>query len=285
MLNPRLEFVVFIDGELMGLYKRVECPKCTKRHELRGQRDRLKKIECIRCGHVITISSESATYYIDYGFDGKRVREKVGSDKETAEKALHKRLTSIAENRYLDVKDKNDELFDDFIKEYYELHSKQNNKSWKHSDRQNLKMLKNFFGGKHLSDITPHLIEKFRQQRLKNVKASTVNRNLACLSSVFNKARTWNRFSGDNPLTHVKKLKVQAFRERFLEQCEVLKLIDACEGYLKTIVIIAVNTGMRRGEILSLKWSDIDFDRSILYLLNTKNRKKREVPRRNAFLS
>ena len=51
-----------------------------------------------------------------------------------------------------------------------------------------------------------------------------------------------------------------------------------CSGKLKPIIVVALNTGMRRGEILNLKWHDVDFKRDIIYLTLTKNGERREIP-------
>ena len=65
---------------------------------------------------------------------------------------------------------------------------------------------------------------------------------------------------------------------RFLEKDEIIKLITNGPEPLKSIIIVALNTGMRRGEIMGLKWRDIDFRRGVIHLFNTKNGEKREVP-------
>ena len=57
---------------------------------------------------------------------------------------------------------------------------------------------------------------------------------------------------------------------------EIKRLYDACPEYLKPIVAIAVCTGMRKGEILNLKWPDVDFRRKIITILKTKGQRKRE---------
>lgn len=227
----------------------------------------------------MSVFFKNNNWHIDYRLpNGSRRREKVGPTKKLAEIVLKKRKVAMAEGKFLDIKKSQRALFDDFAQEYYELHCKQNNKSWFRTDRHNLKVLKDFFGGLSLAEITPHLIEQFRQKRLLEVSPSTVNRNLACLSCLFNKAKLWGKFEEDNPVAQVKKFKVRNARMRFLEQREVQMLINACNGYLKAIVIIAVNTGMRRGEILSLKWNDLDLIRGVIFLTNTKSGEKREVP-------
>ena len=60
-------------------------------------------------------------------------------------------------------------------------------------------------------------------------------------------------------------------RLRYLEKEEIDKLLANCCEHLKPIVVVALHTGMRKGEILGLKWHDIDIKRNIIYLLHTKN--------------
>ena len=95
---------------------------------------------------------------------------------------------------------------------------------------------------------------------------------------MYNRAIAWKRYSGENPVKGVKMFKENNQRLRFLEINEISKLLDNCEEYLKPIVMIALNTGMRKSEILNLKWRDVDINRGIIYLYNTKNGEKREIP-------
>ena len=71
-------------------------------------------------------------------------------------------------------------------------------------------------------------------------------------------------------------------RVRFLEQEEIIGLLSNCNDTLKPIVVTALNTGMRLGEILGLHWQDIDFQRGIISLHDTKNGERRELPRNAA---
>ena len=216
-------------------------------------------------------------YYIDYYLCGRRKRECVGPDKRFAETVLKKREVELREGRHLDVK-KNEKIkFEDFADQYLELHSKINNKSWANSDLHNLTILKRHFSGLYLYDITPLMIEKFKTERIKEVSSATINRSLACLKSLFNRAIQWNKVE-DNPVTKVKMLRENNKRLRYLEKGEIVRLLSVCSKRLRPIVVIALNTGLRKGEILGLKWQDIDFTRGIIYLHNTKNGEKREVP-------
>jgi len=66
-----------------------------------------------------------------------------------------------------------------------------------------------------------------------------------------------------------------------LEKEEIARLIPACPSYLEPIVTVALNTGMRKGEILNLKWNDLDFRNRLIYILQTKNKKVRKIPMNN----
>jgi len=216
-------------------------------------------------------------YYIDYYAYGKRKRERVSPSKKLAENVLNKRKLQVVENKFLDIKKEFKIKFEDFADEYLELHSKPNNRSWMKSDVHNLTALKKFFSGRYLYQITPMLVEKFKAQRIKKVAPATVNRNLACLKCMFNKAIQWGKVSS-NPVKHVKLFKENNKRLRYLEREEIVKLLANCNKYLRAIVVVALNTGMRKGEILSLKWQDIDFRRGIIYIINSKNNERREIP-------
>ena len=233
-------------------------------------------------------------YYIVYSANGRRKTEHIGKDKKLAEQVLHKRMTEVAENKYLDIKKEEKIRFEDFADEYVELYLKTNNFKWERSTKHNIKWLKQFFYGKYLHEITPLLVEKFKAERAKQVKGKgkkakqikpeTVNRSLTCLKSIFNRAISWGKFTGENPVKKVKFFKENNGRLRYLEKDEIERLIANCTPELKPIVIVALNTGMRKGEILNLKWHDCDFRHNIIYINKSKNGERREVPM-NSFAS
>lgn len=217
-------------------------------------------------------------WYVDYYANGCRMREMVGPNKELAEKVLMKRKIEVAEGRFLDIKKEKKIKFEDFADEYFEIYLNANNKSLDKSDYYNLKRLKVYFSGKYLHEINALSVEKFRLERSREVGPATTNRALARLKALFNKAIAWNKFEGINPVKGVKFLKESPGRLRFLEKEEITKLVENCNDYLKPIVVVALNTGMRRGEIFNLKWRDIDFKRDMIHLMKTKNGEKRETP-------
>jgi integrase len=76
----------------------------------------------------------------------------------------------------------------------------------------------------------------------------------------------------------VKLFKENNRRLRFLSQEEVSNLLNACTNHLKSIVMTALNTGMRSGEILFLRWECVDLDSGIITVVNSKNSESRNIP-------
>ncbi len=109
------------------------------------------------------------------------------------------------------------------------------------------------------------------------VRPATVNRELSLLKHMFSKAIEWGKCK-ENPAKKVKKLKGEVKRVRFLMPDEVQTLLSNCADYLKPIVTLAVHTGMRKGELLGLKWEQVNFEQGIITLHDTKNSERRDIP-------
>jgi len=215
-------------------------------------------------------------YYIDYYVRGRRRREKIGPNKRQASLVLQKRKVQIAEGKFLDLTREEKISFEDIAKEYIEVYSKPNKRSfWR--DEISVKHLSSQFEKRFIQEITPLNVEKYKQKRIKEVSPATVNREITCLKHIFNKAKEWGKIK-DNQISSVKLFKEQNARIRYLEKEEIEKLTKTCPDYIKPIVMVALNTGMRKGEILSLKWKDIDFRNRIIYILQTKNNEIRKIP-------
>ena len=69
-----------------------------------------------------------------------------------------------------------------------------------------------------------------------------------------------------------------------MELNEIDRLLRECSGHLNPIVIVALNTGMRRGEILNLKWENVDTNQRLIYIMGSKSGEKREIPINNLLL-
>lgn len=126
-------------------------------------------------------------------------------------------------------------------------------------------------------------IASFRDERLQSVAPSTTVRELAILSHVLEVAiRDWGLPLAKNVVKLVRRPVIRNERSRRLTGDEEQQLLDGCAGgqtpYFKTLLILAIETGMRRGEILGLRWSDISHNRRVITLTLAKNGFGREVP-------
>ena len=158
------------------------------------------------------------------------------------------------------------------------------NKRGKDAEARRLKRL---LGDKRLTShrldkAEPHIFATFRDQRLKDgVRACQYD--LVLLRHAWNIARIeWGWSIGDNPLTLIRMPKNNPPRERRLKIGEYERLEEAAKAsrswYLWPIIVIAIETGMRRGEILSLRWEHVDEEKRSVFLPITKNGTSRRVP-------
>ncbi len=138
-----------------------------------------------------------------------------------------------------------------------------------------------FFGQKRLSEITANYIDLYKQKRLEiGVKQNTIARELQVIRNMFYYASKRNKFFGKNPVSESGLPVYNDKKERVLTKEEESRLLKACPEQLREIVLIALITGMRQGEILALRWDWIDFDENEIKLPQThvKTNKSRIIP-------
>ena len=133
-----------------------------------------------------------------------------------------------------------------------------------------------------LSEVTPARLGEARDKLHRGRQPATVVRYMAALSHAFTIATNEWGWLEDNPLRKVRKPVEPRGRVRFLDEDERARLLEACKqsecGALYPAVVLALSTGMRQGEILSLEWPQIDLARGYIYLTETKNGERRTVP-------
>jgi len=229
-------------------------------------------------------------YWIRYvGLDGKIVFESSCSDKfRDAQTLLTKRRQAIAEGKQPDIKKKiPNTLFKDLVTEYLKWSERQRS----HEQKEiNANQLKEKFGNIPLRYFTTMMLEQYQTERLeKGNKPATVNRHVALIKHMFTKAVDWNLVEEETlkRVRRVKLLEENNRRLRYLSIEECKTLLDECEklgkknahyAHLGPIVITALNTGMRKGEILNLEWDNVDLKQGFILLDKTKNGERREIP-------
>ena len=232
------------------------------------------------------IYQKDGNWFIDYYVRGRRKREKIGSSRKLAEMVLAKRKIEIAENRFLDIKKDKKIKFAQLADTFFKNYCMPNYRNCK-KVVTTIKKLVDVFGDYYIqSEITPLAVEKYKSRRLNEVKPSTVNRELDVLKSMFNRAIEWG-MTDSNPAKNVKKFVVDNRRVRFLSLEEINRLLEASSEDLYGILVVALNTGMRKGEILRLKWKYIDFQNGMIYLPSelSKNKYRREIPMNSVLMA
>lgn len=146
-----------------------------------------------------------------------------------------------------------------------------------------VKYIGEYFGkNTFANDITPKKIDKFKEWLKKehNNSNSTVNKYRAALSKMFSLAIA-NKLLCSNPVSDTASLRETNHKVRYLtkdEEERMFKVIDELYPYLRPIVMLALKTGMRKGEIFKLKWENIDFNYKYIEILETKSGKSRKIP-------
>jgi integrase len=232
---------------------------------------------------MATIRKRGKAYQIDYfDPDGKRIRKSFKKRKD-AEAELGKRVSLIAEGRYLDVKKEYKTTLKELVEKYKDNY--QNQASFKTGKKYHITHISEYFGEKTLlSNIRFVDLETYRNHLRDSLtvkktirKEASVNRTMSCLRHIFSKAVEWDMVD-QSPFGKGKSLilKENNKRLKFLTEQEITNLLDACPEYLRNIVECALNTGMRKGEILSLKWEQIR--NGFIYLQKTKTNDARQIP-------
>jgi integrase len=224
---------------------------------------------------------DSKFWWIDYmGPDGVRRRESTMTTSKTeALYILSCRRKTVMEGKVPEVKRIKNTTLKAFSEPYLIWAERQRSIE---SKRWLIKGLIGEFGNITLNNFNTQLIEQYQSKRLKEgKKPATVNRALATLKHMLTKAVEWEMADEDvlKKVRRAKLLPENNRRLRYLKDAEENKsLIEACSPHLKPIVITALNTGMRKGEILGLTWERVDRINSLILLDITKNGERREIP-------
>ncbi len=217
---------------------------------------------------------EAGIWYADYYADGERVQESTGTtNKREAEKFLAMKISEVHRGVYF--KPVNVPLPE--LWERYLGYAKAHKRSWKR-DVQMFATLRGFFGAKYLTSITPLTVEEFQQARLQQVAPATVNRETALLKHMFNMAEKWNMYRGVNPVRLVKFLREDNLQFRTVSEVEERLLLESSPPYLRELLLFAVNTGLRCGDIMDLMWEEVDRENRRLSIIVGKTRRRLEVP-------
>ena len=244
------------------------------------------------------IGRNGTVYGVNYYAGGKKHREIVGALLGDAKKKLEERRNQG--KRGVVVRKR--VTFRELAKEYVRLHGDKPSYDrsqkyfigyWDEKNEWKDMSLTQHFGGYKIIQIGPRDIEEFRSQRKdtpvkgnwdrkkkvrveKKRSETSVNRELEILRHMLNKAIEWG-WIDETPFNRFKEsvfFDERNDRVRFLNEDEIKKLLGVSPPYLQDIIAGAIFTGLRKGDLLGLKWSDVDLDRGVLTFREQKKRNK-----------
>lgn len=223
-------------------------------------------------------------HYIAAKDGGRWIRRSTGCTREDDAKKVLRRV----ENRIADgsppfdearKREKREQTLREFVKEY--LERKLDNGYNIDRDRQCFANLCAHFGENRLSEITRDGIEHYIEHRLKSkARPPTVWTEVKVFKAALNKAVDWKRLA-ENPARKVAVKDGTKPRRRLLSKHEIGRLLDGAgqvSQTLRDLIEVALNTGMRRGELLKMREADCDLNRKEIRIPDTKTGEARVVP-------
>jgi integrase len=231
-------------------------------------------------------------YRVDVRVGGRRVIRLLNVDYETAKQIYHDLLGKVALGKFgsKDLKQKDIRL-SDFVSQYMMFSRSAKGKRTVAMEEFYLEEFKGIVGDKQLRSLSVQDVDLWKAAILERVNETTFNIRRSTIHAALNKAKQWGYIS-ENPVSAVRKLKVEEHRLHLTDE-EVGRLFHVIElSILQTkpsrrrrihelfrlYVEFLLNTGLRRGEALSLSPSRIDLARNVIYVEETKDKETRTIP-------
>src|SRR6266516_2477240 len=224
-----------------------------------------------------TIYKRGNSWCVGFTMNGRRVRETVGPNKKVAEKVLSLRMTQVLENRYFPPNRQLGRMpFNEFADMYLERVVPLM-KSIR-TERDRVKRWMRQFAPRPLGQITRAEVETWRREKMSKCRPATINRDLSRLRHMLNLAVEWELLE-ESSMQGIKFLRENNARTRYLSLEECQRLIASCIApHIRALVGVALHSGMRLGEILNLRWYDLDFASGFILVRDSKNGESRHVP-------
>lgn len=252
---------------------------------------RIQSLKNRKCGHCgcdlakFKKAKERAVYWISFRLPGgKQRRERIGYSIEEARDADGKRRVQKREKRIFDILPEATMTFSELTKWYIEARTDEGLRSF--SDiKTDLANFNAMHGDRVVQDLRLEDLEQYQRARLKAGRApATIDQELTNVKTMMTRALK-NRKIGIHvldPFLHVKKLmKAGAnIRSRVMGLGEHERILRVAPAHLRAILIVALNTGMRRGEILELRWSWVDREKGFIRLpaASVKEGRPKSIP-------
>jgi len=217
-------------------------------------------------------------WWMSFTYQGQQVRRSTGTtDKRLAEAILGKVKVQIIEGRFFEKSEPQLRTLKELMDRYASEHAAR--RANHRRELTSIKNLNTFFGNPTLDHITPKRIVAYKNRRyVDGVKPATINRELATLKKAFNLARREWEWCTDNPVCRVSMEKENNTRDRWLNVEEEQRLLATATPWLRELMVFAIYTGMRMGEILELTWAGVDLFRRTVTVFRSKNGERRTIP-------
>jgi site-specific recombinase XerD len=218
------------------------------------------------------------SYYAVFSIAHNKLWKKIGKVDKKEAKQILKKLELEFEKDRLNLQELKQITLFDYIEKYLEYALANKAQGSYYREVKIMKPIKALFGNILLTKIDNQLIEKYKAKRIQaGLKPRSVNKELAVLRFMLNKAVTWNYLKA-NPFKGTKLLKPAKTPVEFLTVEEIDKLIDTASIWAKLVIIVLRNTGVRTCELLILKFSDIDPNNKTLLVRGSKTGDFRVIP-------
>ena len=224
-----------------------------------------------------TIYLRGQTWWVYYGYRGKRYRESSGSTKVAdAKRLLKKRLAEMGAGQLIGPRSERLMFTDlaDMIRADYKVNERRSTRRLETS----LAHLSGYFGLNRAIDITTDRVDRYIVHRQgEGAAASSISKELGTLKRSFNLAVRAKRLA---TRPHIPGIAVENTREDFFSEADLERVITELPAYLRPVIRFATLTGWRKSEVLDLRWSAVDFNAGEVRLApgTTKNKDGRTFP-------
>ena len=222
-----------------------------------------------------------SVWWMSFVYQGEQIKRSTEtSNRKLAQRIYDKIKGEIAEEKWFERLPGEDKTFKEMMEKYLSEHSARNKAPRSHiRDKGIAKHLLASFGDLTIAEITPKLIADYKtKRRERGASPRTVNYELTLMGHAFNLAIKEWEWCKENPVRRISKEKVNNIIERWMTYEEEQKLLSASIEWLRPILILGIETGLRQSELLDLRWSHVDLFRRTLTILEQKNKGKDTLP-------
>lgn len=219
-------------------------------------------------------------WWMNFTYQGRQIRKSTGtSDRQLADAILSKVKVKIVEGQYFDRLEEQERTFKEMMERYVQERAVEVSGHSSRRARYILAHLLPVFGTKTLAEVSVKDIAAYKGMRQQEeAKPATIVKEMALMKAAFNVAiREWE-WCRDNPVCRVTFGRINNARVRYLDDVTFERVVQACPSWLQPIVVVARYTGMRRENLVTLQWQQVDLERKLITLDHTKNGDRLGVP-------